>query len=79
MSTASAVSVGDADEGITRQITGVAAGWKDTDAVNVAQLKAITAASSTKVDTKGPNLSVDTTRPRSRLIPPLRLPRAPTR
>ena len=62
MSTASAVSVGDADEGITRQITGVAAGWKDTDAVNVAQLKAITAASSTKVDTKGPNLSVDTTR-----------------
>lgn len=62
MSTASAVSVGDADEGITRQITGVAAGWKNTDAVNVAQLKAITAASSTKVDTKGPNLSVDTTR-----------------
>ena len=62
MSTASAVSVGDADEGITRQITGVVAGWKDTDAVNVAQLKAITAASSTKVDTKGPNLSVDTTR-----------------
>lgn len=62
MSTASAVSVGDADEEITRQITGVAAGWKDTDAVNVAQLKAITAASSTKVDTKGPNLSVDTTR-----------------
>ena len=62
VSTASAVSVGDADEGITRQITGVAAGWKDTDAVNVAQLKAITAASSTKVDTKGPNLSVDTTR-----------------
>ena len=62
MSTASAVSVGDADEGITRQITGVAAGWKDTDAVNVTQLKAITAASSTKVDTKGPNLSVDTTR-----------------
>ena len=62
MSTASAVSVGDADEGITRQITGVAAGWKDTDAVNVAQLKAITAASSTKVDTKGPNLSVDITR-----------------
>ena len=59
VSTASAVSVGDADEGITRQIT---AGWKDTDAVNVAQLKAITAASSTKVDTKGPNLSVDTTR-----------------
>lgn len=37
--TRSAVSVGDADTGITRQITSVAAGTKDTDAVNVAQLK----------------------------------------
>ena len=36
-----AVSVGDADNGITRQITGVAAGTKDTDAVNMAQLKKI--------------------------------------
>ena len=35
-----AISVGNADE--TRQITGVAAGTKDTDAVNVAQLKAMT-------------------------------------
>ena len=34
-----AVSVGNADA--TRQITGVAAGAKDTDAVNVAQLKAV--------------------------------------
>lgn len=40
-STASAVSVGDAANGITRQITGVAAGTADTDAVNVAQLKAL--------------------------------------
>ncbi|WP_164517110.1 YadA-like family protein [Vreelandella venusta] len=39
-STASAVSVGDAANGVTRQITGVAAGAEDTDAVNVAQLKA---------------------------------------
>ena len=39
-----AVSVGNADA--TRQITGVAAGTEDTDAVNVAQLKAL----STKVD-----------------------------
>jgi|GEM_PF-57444 len=38
-STANAVSVGDASKGITRQITGVAAGSEDTDAVNVAQLK----------------------------------------
>lgn len=37
--TKSAVSVGDADKNITRQITSVAAGTKDTDAVNVAQLK----------------------------------------
>lgn len=39
-STAAAVSVGDASKNITRQITNVAAGTQDTDAVNVAQLKA---------------------------------------
>lgn len=38
-STAAAVSVGDVENGITRQITSVAAGTEDTDAVNVAQLK----------------------------------------
>lgn len=38
-STAAAVSVGDASKKITRQITNVAAGKEDTDAVNVAQLK----------------------------------------
>ena len=38
-STASAVSVGDAGNNVTRQITSVAAGTNDTDAVNVAQLK----------------------------------------
>ncbi|WP_332060011.1 YadA-like family protein [Bartonella sp. CB74] len=42
-STAGAFSVGDtdADSEITRQIIGVAAGTNDTDAVNVAQLKAL--------------------------------------
>ncbi len=38
-STAGAVSVGDKVRNITRQITNVAAGSEDTDAVNVAQLK----------------------------------------
>ena len=41
-----AVSVGDVDNNITRQITSVAAGTNDTDAVNVAQLKSL----GTKVD-----------------------------
>ncbi|BBL52875.1 variable outer membrane protein A [Bartonella quintana] len=35
------VSIGDVKNGKTRHIAGVAAGWKDTDAVNVAQLKAL--------------------------------------
>lgn len=52
-STQAAVSVGDTSKGITRQITGVAAGTEDTDAVNVAQLKkaktSIVAAASTEV------------------------------
>lgn len=38
-STASAVSIGDVDNSVTRQITSVSAGTNDTDAVNVAQLK----------------------------------------
>lgn len=37
--TNAAVSVGKADGSLTRQITGVAAGTNDTDAVNVAQIK----------------------------------------
>lgn len=40
-STRGAVSVGDVDNNITRQITSVAAGTNDTDAVNVAQLKSL--------------------------------------
>ena len=38
-STNAAVSVGKADGSLTRQITGVAAGTNDTDAVNVVQIK----------------------------------------
>lgn len=63
-STAAAVSVGDADSGITRQITGVAASSEDTDAVNVAQLRAATltavSATATQVSTDAPNLKVTT-------------------
>lgn len=44
--TAGAVSVGNVDDGIYRQLTGVAAGTAATDAVNVAQLKAVSEASS---------------------------------
>ena len=40
-STASAVSVGDVANDVTRQITSVAAGTNDIDAVNVAQLKRV--------------------------------------
>ena len=42
-STLAAVSVGDAATGKFRQINGVAAGTVDSDAVNVSQLKAVTA------------------------------------
>lgn len=48
-STAAAVSVGDASKKITRQITNVAAGTQDTDAVNVAQLKAISSTMNTDI------------------------------
>ena len=40
-STAGSVSIGNVDKGLTRQITNVAAGYQDTDAVNVAQLKSL--------------------------------------
>ena len=48
-STAAAVSVGDASKNITRQITNVAAGTQDTDAVNVAQLKAVSSSINTDI------------------------------
>ncbi|MFT4320949.1 adhesin, partial [Bartonella bacilliformis] len=41
VSTRGAVSIGDVNNGVTRQITGVSAGSEMTDAVNVAQLKAL--------------------------------------
>lgn len=47
-STAAAVSVGDATTKMTRQITNVAAGTEDTDAVNVAQLKRASSDAKTK-------------------------------
>ena len=50
-STVGAVSVGDASKGITRQITGVAAGAADTDVVNVAQLKKAVAGAADGNDT----------------------------
>ncbi len=40
-STTGAVAVGNASTGVFRQITGLAAGTQDSDAVNVAQLKAV--------------------------------------
>ena len=62
--TKSAVSVGDANNNITRQITSVAAGTKDTDAVNVAQLKKlqnqVNATGSTTVSA-GKHINVTTT------------------
>jgi len=54
-STKGAVSVGDVDKNITRQITSVAAGTKDTDAVNVAQLKSLDA----KVETNKTNIETN--------------------
>ena len=50
-STVSAASVGDKTKGYTRQITGVAAGAADTDAVNVAQLKKAVAGAADGNDT----------------------------
>ena len=53
--TKGAVSVGDVDNKITRQITSVAAGTKDTDAVNVAQLKSLDAKVETNKTAIGAN------------------------
>ena len=55
-----AVSVGNADLGVTRQITGVAAGTEDTDVVNVAQLKSVqTEAAKHTTVVAGQNITVD--------------------
>lgn len=60
-STMNAVSVGNAAENITRQITGVAAGSEDTDAVNVAQLKQVNSKADQAVEaaSKGWNISTN--------------------
>ena len=63
-STEAAVSVGNAEANITRQITGVAAGTEDTDVVNVAQLKAAvkdvnTEAAKHTTVAAGQNITVD--------------------
>ena len=48
--THAALSVGDVEKKVTRQITGVAAGTEDTDAVNVAQLKKVKDSINTAVE-----------------------------
>lgn len=60
-STAAAVSVGDVDTGVSRQITNVSAGTKDTDVVNVAQLSATAKAAKTEVKA-GQNVSINETK-----------------
>ena len=59
ISTKGAFSVGDTANNITRQITNVAAGREDTDAVNVAQLKKVNEeAGKHSVVTEGANITV---------------------
>lgn len=60
-STAAAVSVGDVDTGVSRQITNVSAGTKDTDVVNVAQLSATAKAAKTEVKA-GQNVFINETK-----------------
>lgn len=59
-STESAIAIGDPENNVTRQITGVAAGYEDTDAVNVAQLKEVRALAGreTIVEAGSDNISV---------------------
>jgi len=62
VSTKNALSVGDAANSVTRQITGVAAGTEETDAVNVAQLKSVVnSLGSLTVDYVSSDKSVTTT------------------
>ena len=60
-STYASVSVGDVENGITRQITNVSAGTKDTDVVNVAQLSATAKAAKTEVKA-GQNVTINETK-----------------
>ena len=59
-STKSAIAVGNPEDNVTRQITGVAAGYEDTDAVNVAQLKEVRKMASTQtiIQAGSDNISV---------------------
>ena len=58
-STVSAISIGNPDKGITRQLTGLSAGSEDTDAVNVAQLKAMRSYVDNKVTLKAGKSAYD--------------------
>ena len=58
-STAGAVSIGNGST-VTRQLTGLAAGIRDTDAVNVAQLKSVNLAFSGNVNTGNVNIANST-------------------
>ena len=58
-STTGAVSIGNGNT-VTRQLTGLAAGTKDTDAVNVAQLKSVNLAFSGNVNTGNVNIANST-------------------
>ncbi|MDU1502079.1 MAG: ESPR-type extended signal peptide-containing protein [Veillonella sp.] len=58
-STTGAVSIGNGTT-VTRQLTGLAAGTKDTDAVNVAQLKSVNLAFSGNVNTGNVNIANST-------------------
>lgn len=60
-STYASVSIGDVENGITRQITNVSAGTKDTDVVNVAQLSATAKAAKTEVKA-GQNVTINETK-----------------
>lgn len=65
-STESAIAVGNPEDNVTRQIIGVAAGYEDTDAVNVAQLKEVRkmAGAQAIVESGSDNISVqDSTNP----------------
>ena len=58
-STTGAVSIGNGSN-VTRQLTGLAAGTRDTDAVNVAQLKSVNLAFSGNVNTGNVNIANST-------------------
>ena len=58
-STTGAVSIGNGST-VTRQLTGLAAGTRDTDAVNVAQLKSVNLAFSGNVNTGNVNIANST-------------------